>query len=50
MVIKMAKRDHGDKMYTLGQLKVLYKTVVTLQKEITKLEVVKEKDKEKTNE
>jgi len=46
----MAKRDPGDKMFTLGQLKSLYKTVITLQKEIKKLEAVKEKDKEKTNE
>ena len=43
----MAKRDHGDKMFTLGHLKGLYKTVIALQKDIKKLEAVRKKDNEK---
>ena len=43
----MAKRDHSDKMFTLGQLKGLYKTVIALQKDIKKLEAVRKKDNEK---
>ena len=41
MVIKMAKRSHTDKVHTLGQLQALYKTVISLQKEIKKLDKYK---------
>lgn len=44
MVIKMAKRSHTDKVHTLGQLQALYKTVISLQKEIKKLEAVRRED------
>jgi len=41
----MAKRDHGENMFIMGQLKVLYKTIIALQKEIKKLEDMRAKDK-----
>jgi len=46
MVIKMSKRSYIDKAYTLGQLAASSKTVVSLQKEIKKLEAVRQKDNE----
>jgi len=47
MVVIMPKLDHGDKMFIMGQLKALYKTMLVLQKEIKKLETRRAKDKEK---
>ena len=41
----MGKRDHGDQMFILGQLKSLYKTIIALQKQVKKLEAMRAKDK-----
>ena len=41
------QRSHGEKMATRGEIHALYKTIIMLQKEVAKLEVIIKKDEER---
>ena len=41
------KRSHGEQMATRGEMHALYKTIIMLQKEVAKLEVIIKKDEER---
>ena len=38
------KRSHGEQMATRGEVHALYKIIVMIKKEITKLEIIIKKD------
>ena len=41
------QRSHGEQMATRGEVHALYKTVIMIQKEIKKLEIIIKKDDKK---
>ena len=41
------QRNHGEQMATRGEMHALYKTIIMLQKEVAKLEVIIKKDEER---
>ena len=41
------KRSHGEQMATRGEVHALYKIIVVIKKEITKLEIIMKKDDKK---
>jgi uncharacterized protein YqgQ len=41
------QRSHGEQMAIRGEMHALYKTIIMLQKEVAKLEVIIKKDEER---
>ena len=41
------QRSHGEQMATRGEMHALYKTIIMIQKEIKKLEIIIKKDDKK---